>query len=260
MSDQIGAWRQDLGSSTALWAGAGRHEVTEQRWLTLSGCPSTDFNVILCYGDSRGDWGPLLTESLADVQAAKVPSVVMVTGAALGSVQVLIDAKWVCIGEVPLMHLPAAAVPPDPDDKAVRLLTAEDLGAVRTIVSKAFGLPPTSPRTASPPQRPNRDRLPSGAWRSTVGWCRWPRRSELDRRRRSGRSQRPRTSTAGATASGSSLRCIPASGPRASRTSCSMHPAPARRSTGGSGTPSWRTGSNGPTRDGSSDAPERLAR
>ena len=57
-------------------------------------------------------------ESLADVKAAKVPSVVMVTGPALGSVQVLIDAKWVCIGEVPLMQLPAERVPPDPHDEA----------------------------------------------------------------------------------------------------------------------------------------------
>ncbi len=142
MNDQIAAWRQHLGASTALWSGAGRHEVTEQRWLTLSGWPSTDFNVILCYGDGRGDWGSLLTESLADVKAAKVPSVVMVTGPALGSVQVLIDAKWVCIGEVPLMHLPATAVAPDPHDEAVRLLTGEDLGAARAVVSEAFGLPP----------------------------------------------------------------------------------------------------------------------
>ena len=125
-----------------MWAGGGRHEVTPERWLTLSGCPSTDFNVILCYGDERGDWGPLLAESLDDVKAAKVPSVVMVTGAALGSVQVLIDAKWVCIGEVPLMHLAAAAVPPDPHDDAVRVLGAEDLEDVRAIVSETFGLPP----------------------------------------------------------------------------------------------------------------------
>jgi GNAT superfamily N-acetyltransferase len=142
MSDQIADWRQHLGASTALWAGTGRHEVTEQRWLTLSGFPSTDFNVILCYGDSRGDWGSLLTESLADVKAAKVPSVVMVTGPALGSVQVLIDAKWVCIGEVPLMHLSAARVPSDPHDDAVRLLAAEDLDDVRAVVSEAFGQPP----------------------------------------------------------------------------------------------------------------------
>lgn len=150
MSEQIAAWRQHLGGSTALWAGAGRHEVTEQRWLTLSGCPSTDFNVILCYGDSRGDWGPLLTESLADVAAASVPSVIMVTGPALGSVQVLIDAKWVCIGEVPLMHLPAGAVPPDPGDDAVRVLGAEDLGEVRRIVSEAFGLSPDITELAIP--------------------------------------------------------------------------------------------------------------
>jgi GNAT superfamily N-acetyltransferase len=142
MTDQIGAWRQHLGASTALWAGTGRHEVTEQRWVTLSGWPGTDFNVILCYGDQAGDWGPLLTESLADIKAAKVPSVVMVTGPALGSVQVLIDAKWVCIGEVPLMHLPATMVPPDPHDDTVRVLGAEDLADVRAVVSEAFGLPP----------------------------------------------------------------------------------------------------------------------
>jgi GNAT superfamily N-acetyltransferase len=142
VTDHVATWRQHLGASTALWAGSGRHEVTEQRWLTLSGCPSTDFNVILCYGDQRGDWGPLLTESLADVKLANVPSVIMVTGVALGSVQVLIDAKWVCIGEVPLMHLAAAEVPPDPRDEAVRVLGADDLGNVRAIVSEAFGLPP----------------------------------------------------------------------------------------------------------------------
>lgn len=150
MSDRVAVWRQHLGGSTALWAGHGRHEVTERRWLTLSGCPGTDFNVILCYGDGRGDWGQLLTDSLADVAAAKVPSVIMVTGPALGSVQVLIDAKWVCIGEVPLMQLSATEVPSDPHDDAVRLLTAEDLGAVRAIVSEAFGLPPDITEVAIP--------------------------------------------------------------------------------------------------------------
>ena len=142
MSNRVASWRQQLGASTELWAGAGRHEVNDQRWLTLSGSPSIDYNVVLCYGDGPGDWGSLLSESLADVKAATVPSVVMVTGAALGSVQVLIDAKWVCIGEVPLMHLPATPVSPDPNDAAIRKLGAEDLAASRDVVSRAFGSPP----------------------------------------------------------------------------------------------------------------------
>ena len=143
MTNRVASWRQQLGASTALWAGAGRHEVNDQRWLTLSGSPSIDYNVVLCYGDGLGDWGSLLSESLADVKAATVPSVVMVTGAALGSVQVLIDAKWVCIGEVPLMHLPATAVSPDPNDVAIRKLGEEDLAASRDVVARAFGSPPS---------------------------------------------------------------------------------------------------------------------
>ena len=149
-SGDLPAIRRWIGESTALWAGGGRHEVEAGRWLTLSGARSTDYNVAACHDAGPSGPGDLFERSLADVKEAGAPAVVMAAGVALGAVQVLADAGWVCIGQTPVMHLPGAAVGPDPGDGAVRRIGPAELDAVRAVVAVTFELPPELAALAIP--------------------------------------------------------------------------------------------------------------
>ena len=84
--DVVSRWRTLLGVSASLWAGSGRVEVEPEWWLAFSGAKTADFNVILCHGlDGARD----LARSLEEVRTAKVPAVIVVSGAALGMTNLL---------------------------------------------------------------------------------------------------------------------------------------------------------------------------
>jgi GNAT superfamily N-acetyltransferase len=133
----VAGWREQVGRSTVLWQDTGRHHVEPGRWLTLSGAPSTDYNVVVCSDD---DAGGAFQRSLDDVRAARAPSVIMATGKALGSVQVLVDADWVCIGTTPFMVMEASTFPDYPPDPALRRLVPGDLDAAHGVLADAFVL------------------------------------------------------------------------------------------------------------------------
>lgn len=146
MPEDLRRLRALHGETAALWGGETTR-VEDDRWVALSGARHVDFNVVLVHG--RGD-GRLLTASIEDVKAGGAPGIVMVTGAALGDVQQLVDASWVCIGAMPLMGLDLAAAP-DPDPAAaVRRLGRDELPQAQRLVEAVFGYDPEAARAALP--------------------------------------------------------------------------------------------------------------
>jgi hypothetical protein len=135
------------GASAALWAG-DRVLIEPGRWVALSGAPSIELNVALCYSSTDGDE---LRQTLAEVTAANVPAMIILAGAALGDAQQLVDAGWICLGAGPFMAKRLApGDPPDPHDPGARRLLSGELGPARVIVEEAFGVPPELAELALP--------------------------------------------------------------------------------------------------------------
>lgn len=144
MSDELPRLRSLLGASTALWAGQPR--VEEARWLALSGARGVDYNVALCHGATDG---AAIGQSIEEINAARAPGLIMVAGRALGEVQHLIDASWVCISSVPFMSIPISADAPPAADEARRLEPAE-MGGAREMIAEVFGITPELADVALP--------------------------------------------------------------------------------------------------------------
>ena len=135
--------RDELGSSAALWADA-RHAVESDRWLALSHAASVEFNLVVCHGPH--DSGVVAT-SIAEIAEANVPTLMVLTGEALGSAQVAVDAGWACVGERAFMALPHPNLSVDP---AARLATPDDVPAVRAVLAETFGTAPELAEVALP--------------------------------------------------------------------------------------------------------------
>lgn len=144
-----------LGHSAAAWAGDEGVAVEAERWSAISGAPAADYNVILCHGsgvEALGVARGLLAE-------AGVPGLIMTAGAALGEVQALVAAGWICAGAVPFMcrditqsHSAAS----DAGALEVRRLTASELTCARAVVDEAFGIGPELAKVAVPDACANR--------------------------------------------------------------------------------------------------------
>ena len=131
----LGDRRRLLGASMGAWARL-RHEVGETSWMALSGAPSTDFNIALCWGE---DGRSTIERILAAIGAARVPSQLMVCGRALGSVQVLVDAGWACVGAMPFMRLELDN-PPPPTAEVKVIEDKSQIDAARDLIEQGFGL------------------------------------------------------------------------------------------------------------------------
>ncbi|MGH2863710.1 MAG: GNAT family N-acetyltransferase [Solirubrobacteraceae bacterium] len=147
--NELARWRNLLGASTRVWAGAQGVTLSDSRWWALSGAPSVEYNVALCHGDGGA---ADIEETLEAVAAAKVPAIVMVAGQALADAQTLVGAQWICIGATPFMaldleHCGLDAREPDPQ---VRRLGADELPAARALLQEAFALPPELSSVALP--------------------------------------------------------------------------------------------------------------
>jgi ribosomal protein S18 acetylase RimI-like enzyme len=146
MSAQLERLRRLHGASTAIWGGPDVR-VEEGRWVALSGVPAVDFNVVLLHADSGRRAVP---QALEEIAAAQVPALVFVAGAALGEVQQLIDASWVCVGVQPLMSLELDRLDAQPLDAAVRRLDRTQLAAARAVVGEVFDYEPSLTVAAIP--------------------------------------------------------------------------------------------------------------
>ena len=140
--------RSLLGASAALWAAEGQVCVRADHWSALSGAASAQYNVVLCHGDTA-DGG--LEAGLHTLEAAGVPAIAMVAGAALGHVQQLVKRGWVCIGGVPFMRCELTGELGDGADSTARALAADELDAVRRLVDTVFGVGPQLAQLAIPP-------------------------------------------------------------------------------------------------------------
>lgn len=148
MSAALARLRSLVGASTALWAGQAGVRVEPGRWAAISGARSVDYNVVLCHGASGGTALPV---SLREIAASGAPALVMVAGEALGEVQQLIEAGWVCIGAVPFMTHGLDRRASGPADPRVRRLDSDQLQAPRALIDGVFGIGPELALTALPP-------------------------------------------------------------------------------------------------------------
>jgi GNAT superfamily N-acetyltransferase len=135
--EHLNQLRSHFGRSAVLWAGGGSVEVRPDGWLALSRASAVDYNVAAAYGS-----GEELQSLLDEVTEARVPTVVMLAGPALGEAQRLVEAGWVCIGDRAFMHLDLTAREPSSDHGSVRQLGAGELEAVRSLVAEVYELPP----------------------------------------------------------------------------------------------------------------------
>jgi ribosomal protein S18 acetylase RimI-like enzyme len=90
--------RTSYGKTALPWSRGGRYELLADHWIATSGCRNGP-NQALVHAES----GAVLGEVMAQIQADGLPTVLSVTGPALGEVQRLVDAGWVCIGARPFM-------------------------------------------------------------------------------------------------------------------------------------------------------------
>ncbi|WP_187369148.1 GNAT family N-acetyltransferase [Baekduia soli] len=147
MLEDLSRLRSLHGATAVLWGGDSAR-VEEERWVALGIGRHIDFNIVLLHGRAGGQAIP---QALADVAAAGVPAIVMVTAAVLADVQQLVEASWVCIGAMPLMALDLHRLPaPDEAGLPVRRLAPDEVAAAQGLVQEAFGYDREAARTALP--------------------------------------------------------------------------------------------------------------
>jgi ribosomal protein S18 acetylase RimI-like enzyme len=155
--------RSLLGASTVLWAGEGNVSVEPGRWKALSGARTVDYNVVLHHGRSDVK---ALSRTLVEIAARGAPALVMVAGEALGDVQQLIEARWICVGSVPFMArvldadqlTPSGALAPRAESATLSAhkLAGIELDGARALVDEAFGLGPKLALIALPDEAATR--------------------------------------------------------------------------------------------------------
>jgi GNAT superfamily N-acetyltransferase len=135
--------RSALGASARLWAAASV-EVEPGRWRALSGAFSPRYNLVLCHGPG------LLAQSVEEVEAGRLPAIVMVAGDALAEVEELSRREWACVAEMPFMRLILrsggfSAAP------GVRRLHGGEIDDARARIADVFGLHDRLALVALPP-------------------------------------------------------------------------------------------------------------
>jgi len=130
----IERWRTLLGRTTVLWARPEGFSETDTGWLAFSGYQSVEFNIAFCQATSAG--GAAVRQAVDTVLEARVPSLLILAGPALGDAQVLADASWICIDSLPLMAFDDPAR--HEIDPAVRRLSKDDLPAVHALITESF--------------------------------------------------------------------------------------------------------------------------
>ena len=146
MADRRSRLRDLHGRTAAVWGGDDVR-VEPGRWVALSGVRAVDFNIALLH-DASG--GTAIPEVLEEIKSAGVPALVMVTGAALGEVQQLVRASWVCVGAAAFMSLDLPNPGPEAADAGVRRLERHEVARARELVAEVFGFAPELAATAVP--------------------------------------------------------------------------------------------------------------
>ena len=153
--------RHQLGASAALWAGESGVSVLEHGWAAFSGLRSIDYNVV--FSDGEGD---ALDACVERITEARVPTVLMVAGPALGEVGRLVARSWVCIGATPVMCLALDGEVLDAQvagEPSARRLSAGDLSPARDLLTEVFEISGEEARVALPDSLDGRDPAQS-AW------------------------------------------------------------------------------------------------
>jgi GNAT superfamily N-acetyltransferase len=138
--------RQSLGRAARLWASPEHHEVGPEWWVALSGEKAVNYNLACCQSADAAVLSQHCLQPLLDLGR---PATIMLAGPGLGTVQILADLGWVCVGALPLMAL-GPRHPPPQDDQAVRALSMVELPAAQELLADTYGLDPASAAAAVP--------------------------------------------------------------------------------------------------------------
>jgi len=126
--------RTGYGLGTAPWA-AFRHQVEDDWWIAMSGTNHVDYNLALLHGPTSPQ---VASRILEEIDAARIPALIMLTGAGLRTADTLTEAGWVSTGALPFMGKMHGTAE---DDPAVRLLESGELAEARRLAAAAFGVP-----------------------------------------------------------------------------------------------------------------------
>jgi GNAT superfamily N-acetyltransferase len=126
--------RTGYGLGTAPWA-AFRHHVEDDWWIAMSGTNHVDYNIALLHGPTAPQ---VASRVIDEVDAARVPALIMLAGAGLRAADTLAEAGWISTGALPFMGKMHGTAE---DDPAVRLLESNELADARRLASAAFGVP-----------------------------------------------------------------------------------------------------------------------
>ena len=141
---------------------------------------------MVCHGPTDGIQIP---RSLEEIKAAGAPALIMVAGQALGEVQQLIEAGWVCIGQTAFVGCELEPWLDVEIDPWVRRLEPADLEAARALTDDVFGIGPDLARVAIPDDATSRP--------GQTVWGVFTDRGELRRRARGPRGARGRRTDQG---------------------------------------------------------------
>jgi GNAT superfamily N-acetyltransferase len=146
MSDELPRLRSLFGQSTARWAGVSGVRGEPGRWLALSGACGVNYNVALCHEASRGE---AIRDSIQEINARRMPGLIMIAAEALRDVQHLVSAGWVCVGATPFM---GRELNPDegPVETDAYRVGAGEMAAVQDLVSRVYSIAPDMARVALP--------------------------------------------------------------------------------------------------------------
>jgi ribosomal protein S18 acetylase RimI-like enzyme len=135
--------RSALGASAAVWA-AVSVEVEPGRWRALSGAFSPRYNLVLCHGPG------VLAGSVEEVEAGRLPAIVMIAGEALAEVEELSRREWACVAKMPFMRLEVRKGE-FPSAPSVRPLHGAEVDDARALIADVFGLHDRLALVALPP-------------------------------------------------------------------------------------------------------------
>jgi GNAT superfamily N-acetyltransferase len=103
-------------------------------WLTLSGAPSPDVNMVLVHERDEATLG----RALDRIAAMRCPALLMLAGDGVALAEA-VPAGWDRVGAMPIMSLDVAGAPTRPDPR-VRQAGPDDVEVVKELIAEAYGI------------------------------------------------------------------------------------------------------------------------
>jgi GNAT superfamily N-acetyltransferase len=140
----VGSLMRVYGSSAAPWVLGWDFPSHGGSIVALRWHPDGPNSVLV-----NGSSPEYIANVIALLESSKIRAELLVAGSALGNVQVLVDAGWVCIGGRPFMRRPSHSQHRRRSviNTVRELVSVDDLMMARRVVADAFGCTPDLPAT-----------------------------------------------------------------------------------------------------------------